>query len=81
MSAKDRMKKMGAVEDPNCCVHGVRHGRGFMGLKLRETPMPLSDALPPRSAVWGSWGLGFMGFMGVTPTAKHNIHRTWTLRA
>ena len=30
---KDRLRRMGAQEDKNCCVGGVTHGRGFIGVK------------------------------------------------
>ena len=31
---KERLIKMGAIFDKNCCVYGVSHGRGFMYLKV-----------------------------------------------
>ena len=31
---KGRLKRMGAFPDNVCCVSGVRHGAGFMGVKL-----------------------------------------------
>jgi hypothetical protein len=31
---KDRLKRMGAWEDKNCCVGGVVHGRGLMGVRF-----------------------------------------------
>ena len=34
--AKARLKMMGAVQDKNCCVGGVVHGRGFLGVKLNQ---------------------------------------------
>lgn len=42
---KDRLKRMGAVPDDNCCVGGIRHGRGF--LCVSYTPPPPSDELDP----------------------------------
>ncbi len=32
----DRLARMGGVKDSDCCVDGVRHGRGFMMLKMEE---------------------------------------------
>ena len=33
---KDRLGKMGGFYDNNCCVHGRRNGRGFMGVRMLE---------------------------------------------
>jgi hypothetical protein len=32
--AKDRLKKMGAWPDDNCCVKGIRYGRGIRGVQM-----------------------------------------------
>lgn len=32
--AKDRLKKMGGWPDDNCCVKGIRYGRGILGVQM-----------------------------------------------
>ena len=32
--AKDMLEKLGARADKNCCVDGVVHGRGYLGVKM-----------------------------------------------
>ena len=34
---KERLRKMGAWEDGDCCVGGRKHGRGVMGVVMLET--------------------------------------------
>jgi len=43
---KDHLKKMGGIRDNNCRAGSVRHGRGFLGVRLIESP----SAAPPSSA-------------------------------
>jgi hypothetical protein len=33
---KDRLVRLGGCIDKNCCVQGVRHGRGIIGIKLLD---------------------------------------------
>jgi hypothetical protein len=40
---KERLRKMGAWEDANCCVGGVRHGRGVTGVVMLESDGPTDD--------------------------------------
>ena len=40
---KERLRKMGAWEDKNCCVGGSSHGRGMMGVVMLDAEVPEGD--------------------------------------
>ena len=41
---RDRLERMGAWRDGNCCVNGVRHGSGFMGLRVVQLMLEGEEA-------------------------------------